>query len=332
MKYFRNPELKKELFLYLTITVLLTGIALYIRVPLGVCVLALCTLFIFLHFGSLWRRYKDIETLSYDINRVLHGDDSIWIHEMKEGELSILQSEISKIMMRLRIQAEELAKDKMFLADSIADISHQIRTPLTSLNLIVSRLAVQELDGMKRLELTKELEQMLSRIDWLVHTLLRMSKLDANAVLLQQKEIQVKELFESALEPIRIPMELREQTVQINGAEGVSFLGDFSWTMEAIANIVKNCMEHTPRGGRIFLEAEKTPIYIELRIGDNGGGIAKEDLPHLFERFYKGKNSAKESFGIGLALSRMIILRQNGRINVGNRPEGGALFTIRFYQ
>lgn len=234
--------------------------------------------------------------------------------------------------VRLREQAEALKKDKIFLADSIADISHQIRTPLTSINLIANFLADEELSDERRLSLVKDLFQLLSRIDWLISTLLKISKLDAGTVKFAKDTVKVSELIQKAAKPLAIPMDLRNQQLIIKANGDEQFEGDLAWTAEAIENILKNCMEHTPDGGTIAIEAKDTPIYTELKITDTGPGIDPEDLPHLFERFYKGKNSSSGNVGIGLALARMIITSQNGTIKAENGKGGGAEFTVRFYK
>ena len=137
-------------------------------------------------------------------------------------------------------------------------------------------------------------------------------------------------MIAKSVSPVLIPIELKEQTLDVS-AQG-QFSGDLAWTSEALGNIVKNCMEHTPNGGRIEIVAKETPLFAEITVSDSGSGIDKDDLPHVFERFYKGKNSSGNSFGIGLALARMIVTSQNGTLKAENKPEGGAKFTMRFYK
>ena len=262
---------------------------------------------------------------------MLHSQIPVQFEKYREGELSILENELSKMTLKLSEQAAALADDKKFLADSMADISHQIRSPLTSSNLILSLLMEPDLPSVKRKKLLQELAQLLSRIDWLVESLLKMSKMDAGTVCFQQAPVNVRALIRQAAEPLMIPMELREQTFSIQEESGVEFTGDQAWSQEAILNILKNCMEHTPPGGCIQVFFSQNAIYTEIVIEDNGPGFDREDLPHLFERFYKGKNASSQSVGIGLALARMVVSRQNGTLKAENRPEGGARFTIKFY-
>lgn len=268
--------------------------------------------------------------MASDINRILHGDVSVPLEQYSEGELAILQSEVYKMTVRLREQQQNLQDDKIYLADSLADISHQIRTPLTSINLLVNFLSEPNISDDRRLKLTHELYGLLSRIDWLITALLKISKLDAGTVQFKTEQISLEELIRKSTSPILVPMELREQILKVE-ANG-EFCGDISWTCEAITNIVKNCMEHTPDGGSLSIIATENALYREIVITDNGCGISAKDLPHIFERFYKGANSDKNSFGIGLALARMIITVQNGTVKAENNVPNGAKFTIRFYK
>lgn len=330
MKLLRNSEVWQFVLLHGTLT-LLASAAAFIWQPLyGLFTLIVCILFLALHLWSTARRYRKLAELSSDLDRILHGEDDVILGQYAEGELAILQNEIHKMTIRLREQQQTLQLDKVHLADSIADISHQLRTPLTTINLLVSFLSEPECTDTRRWKLTQELFSLLSRIDWLITALLKLSKLDAGTVHFRQEQIELAELLHRAAEPLLVPMELREQRLSIT-AEGM-FDGDIAWTQEALANILKNCMEHTPAGGTITVTTLETVLYREVRISDTGCGIAQEDLPHIFERFYKGKDADEKSFGIGLALARRIITQQNGTIKAENGPDGGALFTIRFYR
>ena len=293
------------------------------------CSLFWCTL----HLSKESRRYQGMRLLAGQIDEILHGNDRPEFQHFQEGDLEILRDEIYKMTIRLKEQAALLQKEKSSLADALADISHQIRSPLTSSNLILSLLADPALPPERRQKLLQELTQLLSRIDWLVEALLKMSKMDAGTACLQHTPVAVDELIRRAHEPLEIPMELRCQTLAVHAqTEHAQFLGDLSWSTEAILNILKNCMEHTPPEGCIQVTYLENTIFTEIIIEDNGTGFNKEDLPHLFERFYKGKNASGQSVGIGLALARMIISQQNGTLKAENRMEGGAKFTIKFYK
>lgn len=330
MKLSRNKEISKSLLLQIIISVAASAAAFAMELRFGIFTLVLCACFISVYVFTMKKRYKMISELSNDIDRILHGEERISLEKYSEGELGILQSEIRKMTVRLREQSSSLKKDKLYLADSIADISHQIRTPLTSVNLLVSLLSEDGITAEKRLKLTREAYEHLSRIDRLITTLLKISKLDAGTVTFKKEEISLEELISKSVSPLLVPIELRSQklTVQADG----SFCGDVLWTCEAIGNVVKNCTEHTGDGGEIKITAGENTLYSEIIIEDNGKGIDEEDLPHIFDRFYKGKNSDEKSFGIGLNLARMIITSQNGTVKAQNGEKSGAVFTIRFYK
>ena len=331
MNFLRNPEVVKTLCLQIFISVSAIVAAFIWERRFGVFTLIFSVLLLLISTVSTYMRYKRIYELSADVDCILHGNDrELSFDKYQEGELAVLQSEIHKMTMRLREQRWQLEDDKRYLANALADISHQVRTPLTSVNLLVGLLSEPNIPDERRRKLTHELLGLLSRIDWLITTLLKISKLDAGTVQFQQETISLNELIRKATDSLLIPIEIKEQNLFIN-ANG-NFTGDVSWTVEAISNIVKNCVEHTPNGGEIKITASENLLFSEIVITDDGIGIAKEDLPHIFERFYKSKNAGDKNFGIGLSLTRMIITNQNGVIKAENNAAKGALFTIRFYK
>lgn len=330
MKLLKNKEVRSALLWQLSVSVIACPLCFLFDLRAGLTAVVLSLLLMLIFCISTYKRYRRIASLADDINHVLHGDSPIDFDNYSEGELSILHSEIYKMTVRLREQQQKLISDKEYLADSLADISHQIRTPLTSINLLVERLSASDLTDECRHQLTNELYGLLDRIDWLITTLLKISKLDAGTVQFNKETVSMETLINKSCAPLLIPIELRGQELVIC-AEG-NFYGDPAWTSEAVGNIVKNCMEHTPDGGKIEIEATENALYSEIVIKDNGTGISPEDLPHIFERFYKGKDSDGKSFGIGLALSRTIIAEQKGTVKAENRKNTGAMFTLRFYK
>jgi len=332
MGFFRNQEIKKSLGFYLFLSVFISTLGFLISVSSGILAMSACLVFVIAHFRATYVRYLEISKLSDEIDAVLHNKATLKISGYREGELSVLRDEIYKMTLRMREQMAALSSDKTYLSNSIADISHQIRTPLTSINLIVSFLQKPKLEDKRRLDLSMEMIALLTRIDCLITALLKISKLDAGRANLKKELVSVRELINSAIEPFAIPMELRDQKLLIIDEGNESFMGDLSWSNEAIGNILKNCMEHTPASGTIKVFISENALYTEIIISDSGNGFNPEDLPHLFERFYKGKNSSDQSVGIGLALSRMIINEQQGTIKAENNIHGGAQFTLRFYK
>lgn len=332
MMFLRNPEIRRSLWFWGLLYAAAVSAAALLDWRLGLWTGATCLLFLLLHFWETYRRYRSVAALSREIDRILHNCEKFDLARFQEGELAILHSEIYKMTVRLREQADALKRDKTYLADSIADISHQIRTPLTSLRLVSSFLSEEALEEERRLSLAREIQELLSRIDWLIETLLKISRLDAGTVRMASREVRVSELIRRAAEPISVPMDLKDQCLVVEEQGTESFMGDAAWSVEAVENILKNCMEHTPKGGVITVTVQETPLYTELVISDTGPGIAPEDLPHLFERFYKGRHAGPSSVGIGLALTRMIVTAQNGTIRAANGKQGGAEFELRFYK
>lgn len=332
MGFFRNPEIKRSIIFYVLLSFLIVLLSFAVDKKYCLISLVICLIFGVFHFVTTYKRYKILKNLSLDIDKILHGNQELNLKDYAEGELAILHNEISKMTARLNEQAESLKQDKIYLADSIADISHQIRTPLTSINLIASFLSEENLSDERRLELTKELFSLLSKIEWLINSLLKISKLDAGTIKFKNEKVNLYNLIKKSTLPIEIPLDLKNQKVIINSNKQEVFYGDINWTSEAVENILKNCMEHTEEGGIITVTLSETPIASEIIISDNGKGIDEIDLPNLFKRFYKGKNSSSNSVGIGLALAKMIITSQNGTIKAENNEDKGAKFTIKFYK
>ena len=265
------------------------------------------------------------------MDKVLHGEDVFLISKEREGELSLLENEIQKMFISLREKNELLKKERAFLSDSMADISHQLRTPLTSINIIITLLQAEDLTREKRFELVSDLSKLTKRIDVLVTNLLKLSKIDAGTVSFEKKKVYVKDLVSQSFLPLEVAFDVREQKLTVNCGDE-AFKGDISWTAEALGNIFKNCSEYAGQGGTVTVTARETPMFTEIKVSDSGKGFSEKDIPHLFERFYKGENSSKDSYGIGLSLSKAIVTGQNGSIKAENAENGGAVFEIRFYK
>ncbi len=328
--FHNNKELRIGLVLLGLATAILTLIGLSLSVATGVLILFSGLVANAIHLSTEYYRYKKLQKLSSDLDQLLISGIPLPIREYSEGELSILANQIQKMTLRLTESAEAIKADKVYLADSLADISHQLRTPLTSMNLTTSMLRESNLSDERRMELTGELRRLLTRTDWLVETLLKISKLDAGTVKLTQQKIDARKLIDRAAAPLAIPMDLRNQTLAVHCKEET--LGcDLVWTAEALGNILKNCMEHTPEGGTITVTAQETALYTQIEVEDAGTGFDPKDIPHLFERFYKGSNASETSYGIGLALARTVITAQNGTVQAMN-GETGAKFVIKFYK
>lgn len=328
--YKQNKEFRIGLILLITAAILLMAVGFSISFITGIFALMASISSLAVYYSIERYRYRKLKKLSADLDCLLNSEAVLSIRDYEEGELSVLASQIEKMTLRLTESAGAIAAEKQHLADSLADISHQLRTPLTTMNLTITMLRDPALTNEKRMELAGEMRSLLCRTECLVDTLLKLSKLDAGSVILKQETVSVEELIFQAVSPIIIPMELRGQTLSVR-CHGTSFVGDPVWSAEALGNILKNCMEHTPENGNISVTAEETPLFTQIEITDTGPGFDPKDIPHLFERFYKGTNAAENSYGIGLALARTVIHTQNGTIKAVNTA-GGAKFVIKFYK
>ena len=325
----RNKELRRFAG-YFALLAAAAGIAGFLISPAAGILAAVCAAgYGALFFVFIKARYQSIARLSDQIDRVLPHADRLTIAQTDEGELSVLQSEIAKMTLRIREQNDALQTEKERLADSLADIAHQLRTPLTSANLILTLLD-KEPDESGRKALLREAEALFTRMDWLLDSLLKLSRLDAGVVAFQNEPVDARALAAAALRPLLIALELHDVRVRTEIPDGMLLRGDAGWLTEAIQNILKNCMESAGDGGTIGILGTDTPLYWEIAIRDSGPGIAPEDLPRLFERFYRGKNAGAQGTGVGLALCRMIVAAQGGTVTAKNHPQGGALFTLRF--
>lgn len=329
MEMLRNREFRQFAVIFFLIAA--ASVTLGFANNMAAGILALFSSFAFgtTFFVFTKARYKSLMQISEQIDLVLHNADHLFIAESEEGELSILQSEITKMMLRIREQNDALKKEKEHLADSLADVAHQLRTPLTSITLVLS-LIENTSDEKERKNLIRETEELLVRMDWLLTSLLKLSRLDAGIVVFQKEQVNINSLITAALQPLQIPMELHNISLQADVPPGITIDGDFNWLSEALQNIFKNCMESAGDNGKIDIHCEDNPIFTEITIHDSGAGFKKEDLPNLFNRFYRGQNSSTAGYGIGLALCRTIITRQGGSITARNHPRGGAMFVIRF--
>jgi signal transduction histidine kinase len=269
--------------------------------------------------------------LSAYLRRIDAGDYALDVRDNGEGSFSLLKNDLYKVTVRLREQAELLQKDKTALSNLIADISHQIKTPLTSLGVLADLLAEDPPEEDRR-AFVERLRAQLWRIQWLVAALLKLARLDAGTAAFKSEPVVLRELVLRALEPLQIPIEIKKQRLEVHGDDDASFTGDLNWSAEALTNVVKNCVEHTPEGGKIEIAYAINALYAEITISDDGKGIAGADLPNIFNRFYRGENAGENSVGIGLALAKAIFNAQGGDITVHSKRVMGTRFEIRLFR
>ena len=331
MNIMRSPETRRAVIVQLTATVVSFVGCLFLSVPAAFVLLAVSAVIIFVQFRLLTKRSEMLLKLCGEIDEILRGADKADFSEYREGELSILSDEIRKMTVRLREQNSALYKDSQFMKEALEDMSHQLRTPLTAMLLVLGMLREPELTAQQRAEHIRELHRLLSRMQWMLETMLGLSRLEAGAVEFKAEEIPVNELITEALEPLSISIELKNITVSTEIEGTPVFRADKQYCTEALVNILKNCMEHTPDDGTIKISAAENAVYTGITVTDSGGGIPEEELPRIFERFFRGSEFGKNGYGIGLAFARKIIALQNGSLQVRNAPPLGAEFEIRMY-
>lgn len=274
---------------------------------------------------------KKIKQIDKYIKDILNNKDIFDIRDYNEDVLSKLKNDIYKITVLLKEEKENTLREKKNLEIILSDISHQIRTPLTSMYVINDLLLDDNLEKKKRKEFLSKNRIQLERIEWLVTSLLKISRLDSGTIKLKKEKINTSDLIYKVVEPLKIPIELKNQDLIVNIPQGILINIDLNWTIEALVNILKNAHEHTPKNGEIRIDVLDNPIYTEIDITDNGEGISKDDINHIFERFYKG-TSNKDSIGIGLNMAKTIIEKENGTIEVVSEVKKYTIFKIKFYK
>lgn len=280
------------------------------------------------------KKISEITKYIEDINRGIY---TLSIQENSEDELSILKNELYKITVMLREQSENSIKDKMQLKKSLEDISHQLKTPLTSITIMLDNLLDNpNMDVDIRNDFIKSIYREISNINFFIQALLKLSKFDANTIKFNRKEEKIRDVIEQAQQNVETLCDLRKIKIETIPDFGQApfrnpeVVCDIKWQVEAITNIIKNCVEHSESGTKISIKYGKNDLYSEILIEDQGSGIDPEDLKHIFERFYKGKNSRKDSVGIGLSLAKTIIEKDNGYITVESEIGKGSKFCIRY--
>ncbi len=280
--------------------------------------------------GYTWRRYEELRKVNAYLMEVLSGNYDMRLAENEEGELSLLKNNLYKVTVLLKSQNEQLLADKKALAEALADISHQLKTPLTSLIMMMDLLRGEE-NPQKRKEFLEISGHQLQKMQWLILNLLKLSKLDAGTVELKEEPVSMDVVLKESRKPFLVSMELKGIEL-ISVGEDFVFTGDRNWSVEAVSNIIKNCVEHMKAGDTLTFEKKSTTLYNELLISDTGCGILPEDLPHIFERFYHGKNASADSVGIGLALAKAILEKERADIEVKSREGAGTCFSLKFYK
>lgn len=325
-----NKDFKIIISVGILMTAIMTSICAFINLTCTVLCFVLGALLCGLFSLVTVKRLKKISSLNDYLSLVCSGQYDLDISENSEGELSILKNNLYKVIIILRTQNDLLKKDKTYLADALADISHQLKTPLTSM-MVMTDLLKENISDEKKDEFLTVMETQLDKMKWLISTLLKLSKLDAGTADFKSEEFSISSALEEVLNPFMITLDLKGINLDYSSDDCI-VKGDKSWTVQAIQNIVKNCIEHTDKNGIISIKVRDNNIVTTLIVQDSGCGIAKEDLPHIFERFYHGKNASKESVGIGLAFAKAVLEKENASITVQSDEGKGTTFEIKFYK
>lgn len=282
-------------------------------------------------FIYLKQRDKKINQITQYINEIKNRKYDLDINENSEDELSNLKNELYKITIMLKEESEISRQDKENIKMSVDDISHQLKTPLTSIMIMLDNLKDNpNMDEDTKQRFIFEISKQVDWINWLVISILKLSRLEANVVKFSDNKINVKKFIDEIIDNLEIPIEIKNQKIIIEGNEDASFIGDYKWQQEAITNIIKNAIEHNKENGKITIKYEENVLFTKITIIDEGQGIAKEDLKHIFERFYKAQNSSDNSVGIGLSLAKNIIEKNNGMINCKSEIGNGTEFIVKY--
>ncbi|MCM1091296.1 MAG: HAMP domain-containing histidine kinase [Muribaculum sp.] len=281
--------------------------------------------------GYLGKRQKEIDGLQKYMEQLGQGKYRLELENNADDELSGLRNEIYRLTVLLREQAALAKEQRKALADSVADISHQLKTPLTSITVLADNLAGdEEMDADTRHRFLSEIIRQLSGMSWLIATMLKLSRIEAGVVELKREKMSTGELVEECMQRLESAAEWRGVRLQAVLQEGACFTVDANWTLEALCNIMKNAIEHSPEGGVVTISTSENEVYTEICVSDSGVGIAREEREKLFRRFYRGSAASEDSVGIGLSLSKAIVEEQNGHIVVESEEGKGTSFLLKF--
>ena len=277
------------------------------------------------------KREEKISDINSYIGKVNSGNYELKIEENGEDELTKLRNELYKTTVLLRETAENSEKEKTNLSNSLTDISHQLKTPLTSIRIMIDNIQNNpDMDEKTRKEFIEDISKQIDWISSLVISLLKLAKFDAGSIVMRDEEINVKKLIQNIISNLAILIDIKDIKIEENISEQITLFADYNWQLEALTNIIKNCIEHSLDGGKIKIEAESNSVFTKIIITDEGEGKQKNDLNRIFERFYKSEKSSENSIGIGLALAKTIIEKERGYIKVESEVGKGTKFEIKY--
>lgn len=293
--------------------------------------LIICLVYLTIIINNDKRKEKEINEVIKIIEEINNKNYSFKMKDINEEDLSLLKNEIYKTTIMLNEISEISKKDKKELEESLEDISHQLKTPLTSILIMIDTLLDDEdMDQNTREDFLRNMKREVMNINFLVKSILKLSRLDTNTVKFISKKESVKEIINEAILNVSLLSDLKNVKIETNLSDSF-IICDYKWQIEALTNILKNSIEQSYENNKVLIESSENNAYVKIIIKDFGTGIAKEDINHIFERFYKGKDSDYDSIGIGLALSKSIIEKQNGKISVESSDDG-TTFTIKYFK
>lgn len=277
----------------------------------------------------VYKNNKEINDIINYLKEINLGKYDLDIIDNSEGLISELKNEIYTTTIMLREKALKEVEDKVNLKDTLSDISHQLKTPLTSILIMLDNLINEQMDKKTRLDFLNDIKYQIENINFLILAMLKLSRLDANVINFKKEKINVQKLIIDCLKNLDVLRDIKDINIHVSGKKDVTFTGDYKWELEAISNIVKNALEYTPEHKNIYIKYEDNSIYTKIIIQDEGPGLSSEDAKNIFKRFYKGKDSSNNNFGIGMSLAKEIIEHDNGSIKVDS--DNGTRFIIKYY-
>lgn len=299
-------ENQNMVFLFIAVNIFLT--------------LSLSGILVFFYLKYNRKKDKDIEEIESYIEQINRGNYQLIIDNNTEDELSILKNEVYKTMIMLKESAENSSKDKENIKDSLSDISHQLKTPLTSVIIALDNLEDNpDLDIDTREKFIKSAKRDINNINFLIQSILKLSKFDTNTVEFIRKKVKINDLIMESIKNVENLCDLKNINIKTNSIINSEIYCDKHWQIEAVTNIIKNAVEHADN--YVNVDVEDNNVYTKITIENDGEQISKEDLPNVFKRFYKGKNATKDSIGIGLSLAKTIIESEKGYVNVESEKD-----------
>ncbi|MBR1506559.1 MAG: HAMP domain-containing histidine kinase [Eubacterium sp.] len=286
----------------------------------------------FFAYRRIDKAYDEIEKISHIMEDVMEDESTTWSDPLEEGSVGILYSNFGKMVHMFREGKRKEQSEKDFLKDIMSDISHQLKTPLASLNVFIDLLLEDKVEGKEeRLKILREASNQLDRMEWMVLSMLKLARIEAKAIEFERKEAYIQPVLLQVEESVRYLTDVKNQKLIVKCPEDVTAKLDSEWLTEAIINLAKNASDYSPEGAEIILSAEQDDVFTRIYVEDNGVGIDEKDLPNIFRRFYRVNSSVNpNSVGIGLSLTKSIIEGMDGHIHVDSKVGEGTRFSITF--